>query len=567
MLLQQALKKCEVDYRALEEYVRTECCTRVVGSGGTGGGTETVSLSKLTTFEDVGGGGTERPEDAIVGKFVLTMHPSEDLWVIADCVQIEFTVTGVYPADPPNVRLVKEPSARSLIGRTNVGGLPSIDGDGCFTSKLLSKNGWSRAYGFCPVFHDVRRVFEVPYAELLDGAVFQRWQEPLPGRNRRFWKTTMASFELQGKRRTMEDQVSLVGDVLPGQVAGGSVVVEPPLRFAGVFDGHGGAHCAEQMSLALPDELGRLIHRGARPPKALFNAFVKCDQRFLQGSAADASGSTCSCVLIGGRGRCLVGNVGDSRTILCRSGKAHELTHDHKASGPREVCTTVAMGGFVSNNRLMGQLAVGRALGDRVFKKDAVLSCEPDVRFCRLAPGDEFFLLACDGLFDVCTSQDAVDFAREKLNDGVEAKTVCKLLGEHAIELGSKDNVSVALVVLSETDGDAELYRVPERKARAAGAMDVGPPDEPAQPASSTVSSAGGNASLSLLANWDGPSDSDIKEMEDLMNEAMSSPQKGRGAAAPADSPNKSPEGNANNGLLGLDEDTLAFLMDSKNFE
>ena len=46
------------------------------------------------------------------------------------------------------------------------------------------------------------------------------------------------------------------------------------------------------MSLALPDELGRLIHRGARPPKALFNAFVKCDQRFLQGSAADASGST-----------------------------------------------------------------------------------------------------------------------------------------------------------------------------------------------------------------------------------------------------------------------------------
>ena len=147
-----------------------------------------------------------------------------------------------------------------------------------------------------------------------------------------------------------------------------------------------------------------------------------------------------------------------------------------------------------------------------------------------------------------------------------------KLLAECVVSSYSVRGVRVstmnrALVVLSETDGDAELYRVPERKARAAGAMDVGPPDEPAQPASSTVSSAGGNASLSLLANWDGPSDSDIKEMEDLMNEAMSSPQKGRGAAAPADSPNKSPEGNANNGLLGLDEDTLAFLMDSKNFE
>ena len=74
------------------------------------------------------------------------------------------------------------------------------------------------------------------------------------------------------------------------------------------------------------------------------------------------------------------------------------------------------MGGFVANNRLMGQIAVARALGDRHFKTNgsaSSLTCEPDIGICQLQEGDEFFLLACDGLFDVCTSQQAVDECRK----------------------------------------------------------------------------------------------------------------------------------------------------------
>ena len=150
-----------------------------------------------------------------------------------------------------------------------------------------------------------------------------------------------------------------------------------------------------------------------------------------------------------------------------------------------------------------------------MFKEDAVLSCEPDVRFCRFAPGDEFFFLACDGLFDVCTSQEAVDFVG-KLNDGVEAETVCKLLGEHAIELGSKDNVRRPRRALR--GGRRRGTTASQSGARAAG---VGTPDNP--PSQFEHGVLGGNASSRSSQTGTGLSDSDIKEMEDLMNEAMSS--------------------------------------------
>ena len=112
------------------------------------------------------------------------------------------------------------------------------------------------------------------------------------------------------------------------------------------------------------------------------------------------------------------------------------------------------MGGFVANNRLMGQIAVARALGDRHFKTNgsaSSLTCEPDIGICQLQDGDEFFLLACDGLFDVCTSQQAVDECRKLLGEhNNDIVKVSKLMAEYAIENGSTDNVSVAIVLLEK---------------------------------------------------------------------------------------------------------------------
>ncbi|XP_055388589.1 uncharacterized protein LOC129617284 [Condylostylus longicornis] len=40
---------------------------------------------------------------------------------------------------------------------------------------------------------------------------------------------------------------------------------------------------------------------------------------------------------------------------------------------------------------------------------------DPEIRMERLTPADEFLLLACDGLFDVFSSQDATNFVRSRL--------------------------------------------------------------------------------------------------------------------------------------------------------
>ena len=55
-----------------------------------------------------------------------------------------------------------------------------------------------------------------------------------------------------------------------------------------------------------------------------------------------------------------IANVGDSRCVLCRKGRAIGLSADHKPVLPAETARIVDAGGFVFMKRVMGQLAIGR---------------------------------------------------------------------------------------------------------------------------------------------------------------------------------------------------------------
>jgi serine/threonine protein phosphatase PrpC len=60
-----------------------------------------------------------------------------------------------------------------------------------------------------------------------------------------------------------------------------------------------------------------------------------------------------------------------------------------------------------------------------------------------------FFVLACDGLFDVMSDQEVVDWVHDRLastNDDLE--TIAERLAHHAVDIGSTDNVSVLIVTL-----------------------------------------------------------------------------------------------------------------------
>ncbi|TVY20127.1 Protein phosphatase 2C-like [Lachnellula arida] len=138
-------------------------------------------------------------------------------------------------------------------------------------------------------------------------------------------------------------------------------------------------------------------------------------------------------------------NVGDARIVLCRSGKALRLSYDHKGSDENEGKRISNAGGLILNNRVNGVLAVTRALGD-AYMKDLVTG-HPYTTETVIQPDlDEFIILACDGLWDVCSDQEAVDLIR----DISDPSTAAKKLVEHALARFSTDNLSCMIVRLNK---------------------------------------------------------------------------------------------------------------------
>jgi protein phosphatase 1L len=82
------------------------------------------------------------------------------------------------------------------------------------------------------------------------------------------------------------------------------------------------------------------------------------------------------------------------------------LSEDHKPSRNDEQDRIEADGGAViwaGTWRVSGVLAVSRAFGDRALKK-FVISL-PDVRHEGMAGGEEYIVLASDGLWDVISNR------------------------------------------------------------------------------------------------------------------------------------------------------------------
>jgi len=88
---------------------------------------------------------------------------------------------------------------------------------------------------------------------------------------------------------------------------------------------------------------------------------------------------------------------------------------------------------------------VSRALGDFSYKP--FITCEPDV-FGPFSINDEAYqllILACDGLWDVVSDDDAVAIALESKNP----EDAAVRLRDKAFNSKSKDNISVLVVFFS----------------------------------------------------------------------------------------------------------------------
>lgn len=149
----------------------------------------------------------------------------------------------------------------------------------------------------------------------------------------------------------------------------------------------------------------------------------------------------------------LVANVGDCRAVLSRHGRAIEMSKDHRPNCVNERTRVLSLGGFIDDGYLNGQLGITRAIGDWHLEgmkgtsgREGPLSAEPELKMMTLTKEDEFLIIASDGIWDVFSSQNAVDFARRRLQEHNDEKLCCKEIVQEAMKRESTDNLTVVMV-------------------------------------------------------------------------------------------------------------------------
>ncbi|KAF6266280.1 phosphatase 2C-like domain-containing protein [Scenedesmus sp. NREL 46B-D3] len=186
---------------------------------------------------------------------------------------------------------------------------------------------------------------------------------------------------------------------------------------------------------------------------ALSKCFVSLDSEFGVLSEGSYVGSTAVVVLLSSM-RLWVAHAGDSRAVLGRKGSAVVLTSDHKASRDDEVQRVQAAGGHVWWDRVMGELAVSRAIGDHCLRPYVIP--EPEVLMVERTRDDEVLVMASDGLWDVIGNQEAAEMAVHSLQAAeaaghvgvAAAKRAATSLTKAALERGTRDNVTVLVIDL-----------------------------------------------------------------------------------------------------------------------
>ncbi|KAL7137829.1 hypothetical protein ABFS83_10G120000 [Erythranthe nasuta] len=255
-----------------------------------------------------------------------------------------------------------------------------------------------------------------------------------------------------GGRLHMEDTHVCIPDLAMN--FGSSVCGDEAVSFYGVFDGHGGKGAAQFVR----DHLPRIIVEDADFPleleKVITRSFVEADTAFAKSCFIEStlsSGTTALTAMIFGRSL-LVANAGDCRAVLSRCGVAIEMSKDHRPCCANERSRVESLGGFVDDGYLNGQLGVTRALGDwhikglKEWEKGGPLSAEPELKLTTLTNEDEFLIIGSDGIWDVFRSQNAVDFARRRLQEHNSVKLCCKDIVNEAKKRGAMDNLTVVMV-------------------------------------------------------------------------------------------------------------------------
>jgi serine/threonine protein phosphatase PrpC len=251
---------------------------------------------------------------------------------------------------------------------------------------------------------------------------------------------------LQGKRKTMEDTYVTR-----------SYTIHPfTLEIYGVFDGHGGAITALQLQYSLPDFLYQNLKTIDltdinQVKTTIKNSFVQYDQDLFDRRIIVDGATAIVGIIIYDTTLTYdiyLANLGDSRGLVIQSNKIRLETIDHKPSDINEINRIKKSGGSVvysDTYRVNNRLSLSRAFGDFEFKVqdrqylgiNSIISPEPDVYHIRIEnpiglKDKLYILLACDGVWDVISSSESINFVENPSK-----------LAQRAFLKGSTDNITI----------------------------------------------------------------------------------------------------------------------------
>ena len=180
-----------------------------------------------------------------------------------------------------------------------------------------------------------------------------------------------------------------------------------------VFDGHGGREVA-----AYAQERFKTILTGLSDFKqlkfkdALIEAFRLFDDEVKDKEYGTDTGTTSNVVYFNQKD-IYCSNAGDSRSVLYTNNKAFPLSEDHKPDNQIELNRINKTDHFVEDSRVDGNLALSRAFGDFQYKdrpqlswKDQAVTANPDVTITKRKSGDQYIIVACDGIWDCLTNEE-----------------------------------------------------------------------------------------------------------------------------------------------------------------
>lgn len=262
--------------------------------------------------------------------------------------------------------------------------------------------------------------------------------------------------EMQGHRHYMED-THIVSELSASQA------------LVGVFDGHGG----DAVSHFMRDHATRIFtetkeFKEGRYTDALARTFLNADAELRRKKdLRNQCGSTATLLFFNGD-TLHVGNVGDSRAVVCHKARGVHLTVDHKPTDPAERERIEEAGAFVCEyscriNRLHYNLS--RAVGDFYYKADddlepgrQVMSIVADTKEYQLTKDDKYIIVASDGLWDFRDTQELVQAASRYLAETKDLGSACAELCKYVVNkpgdphfkelpaAAGKDNITTILV-------------------------------------------------------------------------------------------------------------------------